>query len=253
MARFFLPRRAIRDGWAELTGREFHHLRHVLRLCPGDRVCLFDGEGGTYRGVVEHFSPSAAYIRLLDTSLASPPPFSLILAQGLLKGPKMDLVIEKATELGVRHIVPFLSSQTTAALPPNRKEERLARWQRISLSAAKQSGRSDLPQIREPVLFRDLPSLFSQDLPKLLFWEKEEQTLLKDIVPCLPPPPALLLAIGPEGGFSLEEVHLAREWGFLLVGLGRRILRAETASIAAVALCQFLWGDLGSSFRHSSP
>ena len=245
MARFFLPHTSVRGNQAMLTGSELHHLRNVLRLREGDWITLFDDQGKEYEGVIQRLSPGAAEVSLQHFLPSSPCPFSLILAQGLLKGHKMDLVVEKATELGVSRILPFVSSFTVASLPPARQKERIARWQRIALSAAKQCGRKAIPRIEEPAPFTDLPGLVPQDTPKLLLWEKEGQISLKDITCNFPSLSSLLLVVGPEGGLSAEEVAFARTQGFLVVSLGRRILRAETAGIIAVVLCQFLWGEVG--------
>ena len=103
-----------------------------------------------------------------------------------------------------------------------------------------------MPRIEEPAPFTDLPCLVPQDTPKLLLWEKEEQASLKDVARDCPSLSSLLLVVGPEGGLSVEEVAFARTRGFPVVSLGKRILRAETAGIAAIALCQFLWGDLSA-------
>lgn len=246
MARFFLPHTSVRGNQAMLTGPELHHLRNVLRLREGDRVTLFDDQGEEHEGVIQRLSPGAAEVSLLGSFPSSPLPFSLILAQGLLKGHKMDLVVEKATELGVSCILPFASSFTVASVPPARQKERTARWQRIALSAAKQCGRKEIPRIEEPAPFADLPSLVPQDMPKILLWEKEGQVSLKDVAHDFPSLSSLLLVVGPEGGLSAEEVAFARTQRFSVVSLGRRILRAETAGIAAAALCQFLWGDLAA-------
>ncbi len=229
-----------------LTGSELHHLRNVLRLREGDRISLFDDQGQEYEGVIQHLSSRTAEVSLLQPFSSPAPAFSLTLAQGLLKGHKMDLVVEKAAELGVNRILPFVSSFTVASLPPTKQKERLARWQRVALSATKQCGRKDIPCIEEPVRFTDLPSHVSPDMPKLLLWEKEEQASLKDFAHDFPSPWSLLLVVGPEGGLAAEEVALARTQGFSVASLGRRIFRAETAGIVIVALCQFLWGDLST-------
>jgi 16S rRNA (uracil1498-N3)-methyltransferase len=246
MARFFLPHLAVQGNQAMLTGSELHHLRNVLRLREGDRVTLFDDQGQEHEGVIQRLSSSAAEVSLLQSFASSPPAFSLILAQGLLKSHKMDLVVEKATELGVSRILPFVSSFTLASLPPAKQKERIARWQRVARSAAKQCGRKEIPGIEKPVPFTDLVSLVAQDMPRLLLWEKEGQASLKDVAHDFPSPLSLLLVVGPEGGLAAEEVACARTQGFSVVSLGKRILRAETAGIVAVALCQFLWGDLGT-------
>jgi 16S rRNA (uracil1498-N3)-methyltransferase len=167
------------------------------------------------------------------------------LGQALAKGDKMDLIVEKATELGVRRIVPFLSSYTVPKPDKQQMERRQARWSKISLSAAKQSGRTQIPEI---LGLCDFEALLREpwhcDL-KLLLWEKESVCGLAEIRGERPELKSVLLAIGPEGGFSSEEAAKAKEHGFRSIRLGKRILRTETAALAALSLVQFLWGDLG--------
>jgi 16S rRNA (uracil1498-N3)-methyltransferase len=169
----------------------------------------------------------------------------ITLALGLTKGEKMDLVVEKATELGVHAFVPFVSSYTVPRLDERKIEKRNQRWQRIAVSAAKQSGRARIPKILPLCEFRELVRQPWIETLKLLFWEREAQQTLKELHACEPGVEKILLVVGPEGGFSVEEAARAHEAGFQWVGLGRRILRAETAAIAATSLVQFLWGDLG--------
>jgi 16S rRNA (uracil1498-N3)-methyltransferase len=164
----------------------------------------------------------------------------LTLALGLLKGQKMDLVIEKATELGVQTIMPFVSTSTVATIPPERQTDRLARWQRIAQSAAKQSG-SPLPHISPPCSFDQLLADIPPAANKLLFYEHEQALTLRTFASSHRALASLWIVIGPEGGFTAREVQQARSAGFTIASLGPSILRAETASIAAVSLCQYLW------------
>ncbi|MGH7962530.1 MAG: RsmE family RNA methyltransferase, partial [Candidatus Binatia bacterium] len=155
------------------------------------------------------------------------------------------LVIEKATELGVQRIVPFVSAFTVVQAVQDQCAGRLARWQRLAQSAAKQSG-NPVPLITPPCSLRDLLTTAADETDKVLLYEKERTLTLKAFAHTHPACSSLWVVIGPEGGFTTEEVEQARATGFQIVGLGTRVVRAETASIAAVALCQFLWGDGGT-------
>jgi 16S rRNA (uracil1498-N3)-methyltransferase len=240
MRRFFIPAARITQTQAILDGTEFHHLRRVLRLNEGDAVALTDEQGHAYQGVITRLSPTEAFITITATTASRSSPFALTLAQGLLKGQKMDLVIEKATELGVQHIQPFRSAFTVATVPSARQSDRVERWMRIARSAAKQSG-SPTPKIDLPQALTDLLISIPRGTEKILCYERETSLTLKTFAQAHTQLTSLCVIIGPEGGFSLEEVASARAAGAHIVGLGTPIVRAETAGIIAVALCQFLW------------
>lgn len=242
MRHFFVPATGITQDQAILRGSEFHHLRHVLRLSVGTRIALKDDQGQEHLGEIVQLSATEATISITATKKAAVSHFSLTLAQGVLKGPKMDLIIEKATELGVRRIIPFHSTFTVATVPTDRRSDRVARWRRIAQSAAKQSG-SHLPHIDSPQSLTHLLEVLPSEGATALCYEKESGLTLKGFADRRPRLESLRLIIGPEGGFSLEEVESARAANINVVGLGRRILRAETASVVASALCQFLWDD----------
>lgn len=242
MPRFFLSAAQIQGSHVLLTGAEFHHLRHVLRLSAGDSLTLYDEHGREHRGTIISLSPTSAKISLTASSLSDSEAFSLTLAPGVLKGQKTDLVIEKATEIGVQRIIPFFSAFTIAQLPAERRAERVARWQRLAQSAAKQSG-SPVPQITFPQSFADLLITIPDGTGKILLYEKERILTLKAFAHTHPTFSSLCVVVGPEGGFATEEVEQARAAGFHVAGLGTRTLRAETAGLIAVALCRFLWGE----------
>jgi len=242
MPRFFVPAAHINQSRAALTGPEFHHLRHVLRLNVGDSLTLYDEHGGEHRGTVLSLSSTSAEISLTASSPLHPAAFALTLAQGVLKGQKTDLVIEKATEIGVQRIVPFFSAFTVPHLPADRRAERVARWQRLAQSAAKQSG-NPAPAITPPHSFAEMLAAIPDGVGKVLLYEKERTFTLKAFARAHPAFPSLCVVVGPEGGFAAEEVEQARAAGFQVVGLGTRTLRADTAGIVAVALCRFLWGE----------
>jgi 16S rRNA (uracil1498-N3)-methyltransferase len=244
MARFFLPRQQIQDHRATIAGAELNHLRRVLRLRREDRVVVFDDAGWEYEGIIRSLSDDYGEIEIIRSyRVNNESPLKTTLALGLTKGEKMDWVVEKATELGVHTIVAFVSSYTVPKLNERKVAQRSERWQKIAISAAKQCGRVRIPEILALTEFRDLVQAVSRDALRLLFWEKEfEQGVfkLKDNRTI----GEVVVVIGPEGGFSAQEAALALEQGFKPVRLGPRILRTETAAVAALSAVQLLWGDL---------
>jgi 16S rRNA (uracil1498-N3)-methyltransferase len=242
VARFFVPQHDIVEGKARLQGGEFRHLQRVLRLREGDAVTLFDDTGIEHQGVIVSLSPRVATVRI--TASAAPAresPLALTLYQGVPKGRKMDLIVEKATELGVVAIVPFLS--TFAAGSVGAAASKRERWQRICLAAAKQSGRTTVPQITAPLTFAEVLGAAASHDRALLFFEDAGATAIPGATE-IPRPSTAGVVIGPEGGFSADEVTRALNAGFLVCGLGPRVLRTETAAIVATALVQAHWGDL---------
>lgn len=243
LRRLFVPREAIQGDEVRLDGERLRHLRTVLRLRPGDEFAATDGTGVEYRLRIERLDRDAGTAAVLERG--TPPresPLRTLLAQAVPKGDRFSIVLEKAVELGVSGILPVLSGRT---VPMGAGGERVAgRWQRIVEGALAQSGRTRLPELRTalpwPRLVADpaLPPL------RLLLWEKA-QVGFGDLFNQGPAPPAVLVAAGPEGGWSPEEATLALETGFIAVRLGPRILRSETAGLAALAVLQQHWGDLG--------
>ena len=248
MRRFFIAPENITGSAAILTGPEARHISTVLRLTTGITIILFDGSGSYYEAVLTKISPSR-----VETKIVSIFPYietaedfhpTLHLAIGLLKGKKMDLIIQKITELGVAGLHPFRSRFCIAQ---DHVDSRLSRWQKIALEACKQCNRPRPPVI-DPS--KDLEELLSTsgendyDL-KLIFWEtKEGQKSLREIFAPLKNVQSVMSIIGPEGGFSTDEVRQARDAGYEPVTMGSRILRAETAAISAVSILQHELGNL---------
>jgi 16S rRNA (uracil1498-N3)-methyltransferase len=243
MARFFLPRKNIQNNRGIIDGQELTHLQRVLRLGPGDRVTVFDDMGWEHEAVIQSLTAERGEIEIRRSHEARrESSLHITLALGLTKGEKMDLVVEKATELGAQTVIPFTSTHSVPKLDAAKIAKRTERWRKIALSAAKQCGRTQVPEV---LPLCDLAALGDgRAALKLLFWEKEEQRSLQQVHEQNPFAKSLLLAIGPEGGFSTEEANFARTRGFETIHLGRRILRAETAAVTVVSLAQFLWGDL---------
>ncbi|MGE5216299.1 MAG: 16S rRNA (uracil(1498)-N(3))-methyltransferase [Chloroflexota bacterium] len=245
MARFFVPRKNLHDNRGLIDGQELDHLKKALRLGPGDRITVFDDGGWEHDAVIRELSVKQGEIEILRSYRAGrESPLRLILAVGLTKGEKIDWVIEKATELGAHKIVPFTSIFAVPRLDEKKIAARASRWEKIALSAVKQCGRTQLPEISPLCAFDDLVTGTWPETLKLLFWEKEAERSLHEVHAKLASAKSVLLAVGPEGGFAAQEVEAAQAQGFETVGLGRRTLRAETAAITALGLVQFLWGDL---------
>jgi len=245
MARFFVRKENIDATSATLAGPELEHLRRVLRLTVGDSVTLFDDTGWEHEAVIRSLHADRGELAICRSYEAGrESPLKLTLALGLTKGEKMDFVVEKATELGVASILPFTSSFTVPKLDAQKIAKRSERWQKIALSAAKQCGRTQVPEILPLCEFDAMVEGAGANQLKLLFWEKETVRSLRQVHEANATATAILVAIGPEGGLSSAEAQLAMARDFHSVHLGRRILRAETAAVTALSLVQFLWGDL---------
>ena len=233
----------------DLASHEARHLRDVLRLKAGDEVYVFDGAGKEFQCRVEESRRDAAQLKVISEAEPARPesPLQLTMAVALLKGEKFDLVVQKATELGVARVVPVITKHADIRLgDKSDAAKRVARWQRIALEAAKQSGRAVLPQVDSPVDFGSLiqPPAADGSIPCLMFSEREGQSL-RETAKNLPAKISKITAlVGSEGGWSDEEIDAVRDAGWSVVTLGGRTLRAETAAITVAALIQHLYGDL---------
>jgi 16S rRNA (uracil1498-N3)-methyltransferase len=242
--RLFVPRTAVASGRVKITGAELDHLR-VLRLRARDAVLLFDDAGWEHEGLVESCSHAAAEVAIVRSYRPErDSPLSLFLGQCLGKGDKMDWVVEKAAELGARAIVPLVSMYTVPHLDERKIGKRHARWAKIALSATKQSGRTQTPEILPLMNFEDFVMRDWAGALKLLFWEGELSQGILGIKNDLPEAHSVVVCVGPEGGFAEKEVLEAQRCGFRTVHLGRRMLRTETAAMAALTVVQLLWGDM---------
>ncbi|MEJ7708556.1 MAG: 16S rRNA (uracil(1498)-N(3))-methyltransferase [Pyrinomonadaceae bacterium] len=228
---------------------ESRHLREVLRLRPGDQVYVFDGEGREFLCEVETVERRGAAVLKVRAEVEAARPESkleLTLALALLKGEKFDLVVQKATELGVMRIAPVITKRADVRLREERdaSKKRTARLRRLALEAAKQSGRARIPKIEQPVLFAELMERGRDNGPIVLFAERDGDNLGEWKLAAGEGHTKLTALVGPEGGWEDAEIAYARAAGCQVVTLGGRILRAETAAIAVVVLLQHLFGDL---------
>ena len=256
--RFYAPPsnfNSTRDS-VTLQPDEASYLRDVLRLNVGSEVYVFNGEGKEFHCRVEESRRETARLEVIgEVDPARPEsPLQLTLAVALLKGEKFDLVVQKATELGVTRVIPVATKLADVRLrDASDAEKRIARWQRIALEASKQSGRAVAPRITSPVRFESLlkgngdnreHAIVHSESYRLLFSERDGQSLA-EVKAALPANLFRLTAlVGSEGGWTNEELTAARHAGWSIITLGGRTLRAETAAIAVTVLLQHLFGDL---------
>lgn len=244
--RIFVTPEHLTADRAVLTESGYHHLRNVLRYKPGDELIVFDGEGRECFGVLELFQGETAVVRILgDADRSTESALDLTVAPCLAKGKKIDLVVEKAIELGADRICVVTSERSVGRLDPAQALDRVERWRRIAKAAAEQSGRTVMPVVERIRTFEEFVTNKPADALGLVFTTGAEKNPAANLRQRFPDATRVIAMIGPEGGFSDEEIEFAQNHGFIAVGLGPRVLRTETAAIVASAICQHLWGDLG--------
>ncbi len=248
MRHFFIDPSQSANSLVAIRQSEAHHIKNVLRLRPGDHIRLFDGTGFEYEAVISRISAAKVEAEILSkvrATLRSGP--EIIVAQAFLKEKKMDDLVRKLCELGVAKWFPFFSQRSIPRPDASRLDGRSRRWQRIAAEALKQCRRIDLPQIGEALSFEAVLDYGKTCDLKIVFWENESSPLESGMVSKAKDPlKKILLMLGPEGGFTQDEIQMAENSGFMKAGLGPRILRAETATLAAVTLAQYLFGDMGA-------
>lgn len=251
MTRLFVPREQWRGNTLFITGDDVHYLTRVLRLGPGDTLTVLDGEGRAFNAVIRTADSKKVHLGLVnEIKQDAEPSLKVTLFQAIPKGDKMDIVVQKAAELGVVRIVPVVTERVVVRLDAARGAKRWERWRKISIEAARQCGRTVVPEVEPVHSFADALNLLNLEIEKgadelrIMPWEGEEAVSLRD---CLTRkrPDAVSVFVGPEGGFSLSEVAAARQRGIITVTLGRRILRTETAGIITPALVMYALGEIG--------
>lgn len=244
--RFVVSSRSIRDGFASYDGPLHHHIARVLRLRSGDEVMLVDEQGRRHLGMIDQVTQEWTAVRVTETLEADSFPEAPVITviQGLPKGEKIELILQKGTELGVSEFSIFRADRSVPKLSGDKLQGRLERWQRITAEAARQSERFDQPAVTwHPTAAAAAAGAANADL-KLLLWERGAPALLRDLFEGMPRPGRIAIAVGPEGGFEPGEAEAFSFWGFTPVTLGERILRTETAALAMTAIVQYKWGDI---------
>lgn len=229
------------DTEVELANQASQHLLRVLRLNVGDKVYLFNGQGGEYHAEIIRATKNTATVRVITyKEIHNESPLRIHLAQGISRGERMDFVIQKAVELGVDTITPLFTERCGVKLTSEREQKRIEHWRNVAISACEQSGRCIVPTINAPLTLNEW--LQQNDSLCLvcdpLSAKKISEIQLKDKL--------ISVLIGPEGGLSEKELEHARQNGTEALSLGPRILRTETAAIAALVALQMQWGDLNA-------
>lgn len=241
--RIYCPQDMAEGGRYHLGRDHLRYLRKVLRITVGDHLILFDGAGNEYGSVVRQLDDRDAVVEIVEKESRAVDQAShdVILLQALPKGSKMDLIVQKATELGVARITPFVSERSVPKLSREKGLAKVARWRKIALEATRQSGRPSVPEIGEILSFDE--ALRSRDGTgaTIIFWEEEKMTSCRELLKDdrLREAKDMAIVIGPEGGFSPEEVARARAKGFESASIGSNILKVDTAAIAALTIIQY--------------
>ena len=246
MSTFFVDLDAITPPTIRMVGDLLRHLRDSLRLHPGDFLSLNDGCGTRYRVEVTHVTSHAIDSRIIDQQIEPARKTSpIVLGQALIKSDKMEWVIQKATELGVDTLVPIHSAHSVIKPRPERLDHQRTRWERIARDAAQQSERWTIPTIANPVDLVQVCRQYASAPVKGLLVERSRGCSLGTMPLPQDQQHPIVLLVGPEGGWTADEQRLAQEQGFLPLTLGPRILRAETAAIAALSILQSRLDEMG--------
>ena len=238
--RFYCPEILAQSGTAELPEQAAHHAARVLRLQAGDRVSVFNGRGGEGEARITDIGKRHVTVEIVAWhGVERESPLQILLAQAISAGEIMDFTLQKSVELGIGNIQPLASERSVVRLSGERAEKRVAHWQGVVIAACEQSGRNHVPEVAPISPLLDW--LGSQDgSESRLMLSPTAEVGLRD----LPKPIGnITLLIGPEGGLSPSEAEAAQRYGFTPVRLGARVLRTETAALAALAAMQTLWGD----------
>jgi 16S rRNA (uracil1498-N3)-methyltransferase len=239
--RIFQPVSLASGRMIELDAQATAHISRVLRLKPEDALVVFNGEGGEYEATVCRVERRVATIEIgafVERSVESP--LELVLVQGVSRGERMDYTVQKAVELGVTRIVPVLTERTVVNLKGDRKDKRREHWQSVVNSACEQSGRNNIPEVAPVITLHEWLGEPNEGLKLVLHHRAEgslpDRTAQQD---------AITLLIGPEGGLSSNEISVAQTAGYFPLCLGPRVMRTETAAVAAISVLQWVWGDFG--------
>ncbi|CVK17448.1 16S rRNA (uracil(1498)-N(3))-methyltransferase [Sporomusa sphaeroides] len=244
MRRFFIE--APISQTMAITGPDARHMAAVLRLAAGDTVLLSGQDGKTCQAQITQATPEVIQLTLLSfTEDNTEPSVAVYLVQGLTKGEKMDFIVQKAVELGVHGIIPAATEHCVVRYEAAKQADKVNRWQKIAREAAKQCGRSHIPQVYPIIRLADvLTNQEFTDTNKIMLYEGQAACGLKQVL-VQANKPAYMLFIGPEGGFSTAEVGLCQKQGVSIVTMGPRIMRTETAALAALTAVMYECGDLG--------
>ncbi len=235
----------------ELGQDNLKYLKQVMRLKNGDRINIFDGFGREFEAVIKNFSTKTVLIELGKIIPAADKEIQITLAQAIPKARKMDAIVKSAAELGADVIIPFDAARSVGNIAEEKGSLKIARWQKIATEAARSSHSSHITKVSNVLSFTDMLSAASGNALKLIFWEEESQKTIKDILTdkIIAGSKDFFIVVGPEGGFSKDEILKTKDAGFFSVTLGRQILKVETAAAAIISIIQYEKGIFGKKSR----
>jgi 16S rRNA (uracil1498-N3)-methyltransferase len=250
---FFIEQPAAAGSTALITGSDARHIKTVLRLKPGDFVGLFDGQGYEYEAQIRSVSSNRIEVAVIRGAPAqTESSVEITVAQAYLKEKKMDDLVRQLSEIGINRWIPFFAKRSIPRPDKKHLAARTNRWAKIAREALKQCRRGRLLDIGEAVSFEAVLEMSHAYDLNIVFWEEATQPANNTVLKAGRPIKKILVLLGPEGGFGIEEIEKASQKGFVTAALGPRILRAETATLAACVLLQYLYGDLGDRPRKIS-
>jgi len=246
--RIYNPQELSEGISSELGEEYFTYIKDVLRLKKGDELVLFDGVGHEYSAVIRDFYSSKVCLDIIKKETIKLPDTRITLAQSLPKGGKIEMIIQKSTELGTSRIIPFISSRSIPRLTGSRATGKAARWRKIAIEASRQCGRGNVPEVSEILSFDEMLDIPDRRALRIILWEAEPKLGIREILTDEKHAgvDSFFIVIGPEGGFSWEEIEKARQRGFISASLGRLILRTETAPLAILSILQYEKGAFGT-------
>jgi len=245
--RIYFPGGPGKGEKCDLGRKNLRYVKSVLRMQKGERLILFDGAGCEYETVITDFSADGVNVEILEKKRIRDDAPRIALFQALPKANKMDSIVRKATELGASKIIPFQSARSIPRLAADKARARVSRWRSIVAEASRQCGRVDIPDVSDVLSFNEMLAAAEGGALKIIFWEEESEKGAKEVLRDKSCEGAkdISVIIGPEGGFSREEVERAAKKGFISVSLGKNILKVETAAVAILSIIQYELGIFG--------
>lgn len=247
--RIYSPESLENQTTCELGHDNLKYLKQVMRLKEGDRINIFDGFGREFEAEIKSYTAKTVVIKLGEVIPAADKEIKITLAQAIPKAKKMDVIVKSAAELGADMVIPFAAARSVSHIGDEKGSLKVARWQKIAREAARSSHGSHITEVSRVSSFSDMLSLASKDALRLIFWEEESKKTIKDVLTDESTAAAkeFFIIVGPEGGFSKEEIMKTKEAGFISVSLGRQILKVETAAAAILSIIQYEKGIFGKN------
>ncbi len=240
MYQFFVEDEQVTEDGVLITGSDVNHIRNVLRMKPGEKVRISTRTGANYLCSITQVEEMSVTAQIVEAVAGTELPNRIVLFQGLPKADKMELIIQKAVELGAAEIVPVSMKNCVVKLDAKKAENKVKRWQQIAESAAKQSKRSLIPAVHEVLSYREAVAYAAECDVRLVPYENEQGMAgTKATIEAIGPGESIAVFIGPEGGFDESEIAMARDAGMKTISLGNRILRTETAGLAALSILMY--------------